>query len=78
MADAASHREAIRLTGENLSGGALIADGRVVHLAAFRIDPDGAGGRHRGECGFVGGDGDMGRNPFIRADMMGASGTGYA
>lgn len=29
----------IRLSGEALAGGALVADGRVVHLAAFRVEP---------------------------------------
>jgi hypothetical protein len=31
--------EDIRLTGKDLVGGALVADGRVVHLAAYRVDP---------------------------------------
>jgi hypothetical protein len=30
--------EDLRLSGENLAGGALVAEGRVVHLAAFRLD----------------------------------------
>lgn len=29
--------EDLRLTGERLAGGALVADGRVVHLAAFEV-----------------------------------------
>ena len=30
----------LRLTGESLAGGALVAEERVVHLAAFNLDPD--------------------------------------
>jgi hypothetical protein len=30
----------VRLTGERLAGGALVSGGRVVHLAAFRVDDD--------------------------------------
>ncbi len=32
--------EDLRLSGETLAGGALVAEDRVVHLAAFNLDPD--------------------------------------
>jgi len=35
--------EDVRLSGKYLAGGALVADGRVVHLAAFRIASEEAG-----------------------------------
>jgi hypothetical protein len=35
--------EDLRLTGEKLAGGALLAEGRVVHLAAFPLDEAPAG-----------------------------------
>ncbi|MGQ0658198.1 MAG: ARPP-1 family domain-containing protein [Chromatiales bacterium] len=34
--------EDVRLTGENLTGGALIAEGRVVHLSAFSVEKENA------------------------------------
>lgn len=34
----------VRLTGEHLAGGALIMDGRIVHLSAFNLESDEAGG----------------------------------
>jgi hypothetical protein len=36
--------EDLRLSGKDLAGGALVADGRVVHLAAFRVEPQLTGG----------------------------------
>jgi hypothetical protein len=32
--------EDLRLSGKDLAGGALVAHGRVVHLAAFRVEPE--------------------------------------
>lgn len=43
--------EDLRLNGETVAGGALVDGGRVVHLAAFKVDPDVPQGRrtsHRG------------------------------
>ncbi len=33
--------EALRLSADELAGGALVVEDRVVHLAAFNRDPDG-------------------------------------
>jgi hypothetical protein len=35
----------VRLSGDKLAGGALVAGDRVVHLAAFRVQEEGARGR---------------------------------
>ena len=37
----------LRLSGETLAGGALVAEDRVVHLAAFNLDPDNKVARRR-------------------------------
>ncbi len=39
--------EDLRLSGEALAGGALVAEDRVVHLAAFNLDPDNSVVRRR-------------------------------
>jgi hypothetical protein len=38
--EALGEGEDLRLSGMSLAGGALIAEDRVVHLAAFNLDPD--------------------------------------
>jgi len=38
--EALGEGEDLRLSGASLAGGALVAEGRVVHLAAFNLDPE--------------------------------------
>ena len=56
--DALGEGEDIRITGEGISGGALAAGGRVVHLAGFALAPPEGGReprRSRGERGVASG-----------------------